>query len=51
MDYLTKWPEAKPLKQVKAIDVAKFLFKEIICSTTHQKSFFSLQDSVNTLEQ
>ena len=30
MDYLTKWLEAKPLKQVKAIDVAEFIFKEII---------------------
>src|SRR4051794_3510989 len=25
MDYLTKWPEAKPLKQAKAVDVAEFI--------------------------
>ncbi|HVH96324.1 MAG TPA: DDE-type integrase/transposase/recombinase, partial [Bacillus sp. (in: firmicutes)] len=30
MDYLTKWPEAKPLKQAKAVDVAEFIFKEVI---------------------
>jgi hypothetical protein len=30
MDYLTKWPEAKPLKQAKAVDVVEFIFKEII---------------------
>jgi hypothetical protein len=31
MDYLTKWPEAKPLKDIKATTVAKFLYEEIIC--------------------
>jgi len=30
MDYLTKWPEARPMKQARAIDVAEFIFKEII---------------------
>ena len=31
IDYLTKWPEAKPIPDKKAITIAKFIFEEIIC--------------------
>ena len=31
MDYLTKWPEAKALSDIKATTVAKFIYEEIIC--------------------
>jgi len=31
MDYLTKWPEAKAIKNAKAETVAKFIYEEIIC--------------------
>jgi Integrase zinc binding domain/Integrase core domain len=30
-DYLTKWPEALPVKSAKAKEVASFLYEEIIC--------------------
>lgn len=30
-DYLTKWPEARPLKTATAKEVANFLYEEIIC--------------------
>src|SRR5438034_513931 len=31
MDYLTKWPEAKPVKEATAEQAAKFIYEEIIC--------------------
>ena len=31
MDYLTKWPEAKAIPNIKAETVAEFLYKEIFC--------------------
>ena len=31
MDYLTKWPEAKAMKQAKADNVTEFIYREIIC--------------------
>src|ERR1051325_4524086 len=31
MDYLTKWPEAKAIPNMKATTVAEFIYKEIIC--------------------
>src|SRR4051812_38926211 len=31
MDYLTKWPEAKAMKDVTATNVVKFIYKVIIC--------------------
>jgi len=31
MDYFSKWPEARPLKDHTAESVAKFLFEDIIC--------------------
>ena len=31
MDYLTKWPEAKAIPNMKAETVAEFIYKEIIC--------------------
>ena len=31
MDYLTKWPEAKAIPNMKAETVAEFLYKEIFC--------------------
>jgi hypothetical protein len=30
-DYLTKWPEARPVKAATASEVANFLYEEIIC--------------------
>lgn len=30
-EYLTKWPEAKAIKDTKAITIAKFIYEEIIC--------------------
>ncbi|CAG8574150.1 9705_t:CDS:2 [Gigaspora rosea] len=31
MNYLTKWPEARAVFDIKAITIAKFIYKEIIC--------------------
>src|ERR1700741_369143 len=31
MDYFTKWPEAKAISNMKAVTVAEFIYKEIIC--------------------
>ena len=31
MDYFTKWPEAKAIKDIKADTVTKFLYEEVIC--------------------
>jgi len=31
MDYLTKWQEAKPVKEATAEQAAKFIYEEIIC--------------------
>ena len=31
MDYLTKWPEAKAMKEATASNVVDFIYKEIIC--------------------
>ena len=30
-DYLTKWPEAKPLAEASAATVSEFIYEEIIC--------------------
>ena len=30
-DYLTKWPEAKPMKEATAENVVQFIYEEIIC--------------------
>lgn len=30
-EYLTKWPEAKAIKDTKATTIAKFIYEEIIC--------------------
>src|ERR1051325_9640738 len=40
-DYLTKWPEAKPVKAAKAREVAKFLYEEIICRHSAPSSLIS----------
>ncbi|CAG8629291.1 15763_t:CDS:1, partial [Dentiscutata heterogama] len=31
IDYLTKWPEARAITNVKATTVAKFIYENIIC--------------------
>jgi len=31
MDYFSKWPKARPLTHANAWQVAKFIYKEIIC--------------------
>lgn len=31
VDYFTKWPEAKAIKNANAIEVAEFIFEDIIC--------------------
>lgn len=31
MDYLTKWPEAKPVKEATAEETVKFIYEDIIC--------------------
>lgn len=31
MDYFTKWPEARPVKEANAKETAKFIYEEIIC--------------------
>src|ERR1044071_682002 len=31
MDYLTKWPEAKAMKNATAKDTVDFIYQEIIC--------------------
>ena len=31
MDYLTKWPEAKPVRAATAEETAKFIYEDIIC--------------------
>ena len=31
MDYLSRWQEAKPLKEATALTIANFLYYEIIC--------------------
>src|ERR1041384_3460121 len=31
MDYLTKWPEARAVTNIKATTVAKFIYEDIIC--------------------
>jgi hypothetical protein len=31
MDYMTKWPEAKPVQKVTAEETVKFIYEEIIC--------------------
>ena len=31
VDYFSKWPEARAIKDKTAVSVAKFLFEEIIC--------------------
>ena len=31
MDYFTKWPEAKPVKEATAKEVSKFIYEDIIC--------------------
>jgi hypothetical protein len=31
MDYFTKWPEAKPIKEATAKEVSTFIFEDIIC--------------------
>src|SRR5437879_5388705 len=31
IDYLTKWPEAKPVQEVTAEQVTIFIYKDIIC--------------------
>ena len=31
MDYLTKWPEAKPVKEATAKETVEFVYENIIC--------------------
>ena len=31
MDYFTKWPEAKPVKEANAKETARFIYEDIIC--------------------
>lgn len=31
MDYLTKWPEAKPVQEATAAETVKFVYEDIIC--------------------
>ena len=31
MDYLTKWPEAKPVPEATAAETVKFVYEDIIC--------------------
>lgn len=31
MDYLTKWPEAKPVKEATAAETVEFIYEDIIC--------------------
>ena len=31
MDYLTKWPEAKPVKEATAEETVRFVYEDIIC--------------------
>jgi transposase InsO family protein len=31
VDYFSRWPEAKPLKQANTISVATFIYEEIVC--------------------
>ena len=31
MDYFSRWPEARPLKEANAVTVATFIYEEIIC--------------------
>ena len=41
MDYFTKWPEAKALKEATGKNVAQFLYKEIICRYGQPKKIIS----------
>ena len=31
MDYFTKWPEARALKEANAKEISKFIYEDIIC--------------------
>jgi hypothetical protein len=31
VDYFTKWPDAAALKNIHAITIAKFIYRDIIC--------------------
>src|ERR1044071_4588377 len=44
MKYFTKWPEAKLMKTANSIDIATFIYKEIICRYSVSKVIQSDQE-------
>jgi len=58
IDYLTKWPEAKAVKDVTAKNIVKFLYEDIICGhrcstkiLSDKKSHFNNQLVTELMEQ
>ena len=43
-DYLTQWPEARPVPDASAYTLAKFIFEEIICRHGTPKILLSDQE-------